>query len=84
MGLLTTLVTLPLAPVKGVMWLGEIIEEQVDQQLHDPANVRRELEEIEEAAAAGALSPEEKDEAQQAVLNRMISRGSAGADRTKE
>ncbi|MEU5841014.1 gas vesicle protein GvpG [Rhodococcus sp. NPDC047139] len=78
MGLVTSLLTLPLAPVKGVMWLGEIIEEQVDQQLHDPANVRRELEQIEEAAAAGELSPDEKDAAQQAVLNRMISRsGSA-------
>ncbi|MBF0660849.1 gas vesicle protein GvpG [Rhodococcus sp. (in: high G+C Gram-positive bacteria)] len=83
MGLLTTLITLPLAPVKGVMWVGEIIEEQVEQQLHDPANVRRELEEIENAAAAGDISPEEKDDAQQAVLNRMISPGGPGADRMK-
>ncbi|BDB63164.1 MULTISPECIES: gas vesicle protein GvpG [Rhodococcus] len=84
MGLLTSLFTLPLVPVKGVMWLGEIIQEQVEQQLHDPANVRRELEQIEEAAEAGELTPEEKDEAQQAVLNRMISRGGSGPAEGKE
>lgn len=73
MGLVTALLTLPLAPVKGVLWLGEVIQEQVEQQLHDPANVRRELEQLDEAERAGEISKEEKDEAQQAVLNRMIS-----------
>lgn len=72
MGLLTSILTLPLAPVRGVIWLGEVIQEQVEQKLHDPATIRRELEAIDEAAAAGELSEEERAEAQQAVLNRLI------------
>jgi hypothetical protein len=72
MGLLSSIFLLPLAPVRGVIWLGEVIQDQVEQQLHDPATIRRELEEIDEAAAAGRLSEEERKQAQQAVLDRMI------------
>ncbi|MGK8509840.1 gas vesicle protein GvpG [Nocardia asiatica] len=71
MGLLSTILTLPIAPVRGVIWLGEVIQDQVEQQMHDPANMRRELEEINAAAAAGQLSEEERKQAQQAVLDRM-------------
>lgn len=72
MGLLTAIAALPLAPVRGVLWLGELIQDQVEQQLHDPATIRRELEEIEEDAAAGRISEEERARAQQEVLGRMI------------
>ncbi|EME66544.1 MULTISPECIES: gas vesicle protein GvpG [Rhodococcus] len=75
MGLISAILTLPLAPVKGVLWLGEVIQDQVEQKMHDPATIRKELEEIDEAAAAGHLSEEEKEKAQQAVLDRMIRPG---------
>ncbi|MGK8489889.1 gas vesicle protein GvpG [Nocardia asiatica] len=74
MGLLSTILTLPVAPVRGVIWLGEVIQDQVEQKMHDPANMRRELEEIDAAAAAGQLSEEERKQAQQAVLDRMTGR----------
>ncbi|MGW0018092.1 gas vesicle protein GvpG [Rhodococcus sp. NPDC003382] len=72
MGLISSVLTLPIAPIRAVLWLGELIQDQVEQQLHDPATIRRELEEIDEAAAAGRLTEDEKAAAQQAVLNRMI------------
>ncbi|MGX4708108.1 gas vesicle protein GvpG [Rhodococcus ruber] len=75
MGLISAILTLPLAPVKGVLWLGEVIQDQVEQKMHDPATIRKELEEIDEAAAAGHLSEDEKEKAQQAVLDRMIRPG---------
>ncbi|MDE1670363.1 gas vesicle protein GvpG [Nocardia gipuzkoensis] len=74
MGLLSTILALPVAPVRGVIWLGELIQDQVEQQLHDPATMRRELEEIDAAAAADQLSEEERKQAQQAVLDRMTGR----------
>lgn len=74
MGLLTSLLSLPLAPVRGVVWLGELIQEQVEQQMHDPADIRRELDELDDAVAAGRLSEPEYRQAQQQVLNRMIPR----------
>ncbi|WP_454195645.1 gas vesicle protein GvpG [Nocardia sp. Marseille-Q1738] len=72
MGLLSSILTLPIAPVRGVIWLAEVIQDQVEQQLRDPATMRRELEAIDEAAAAGQLSEEERKQAQQAVIDRMI------------
>ncbi|MEU2253764.1 gas vesicle protein GvpG [Nocardia xishanensis] len=75
MGLLSAIFTLPLAPVRGVIWLGEIIQDEVERKLHDPATIRRELEAIDEAAAAGQLTEEERVQAQQAVLDRMMRPG---------
>ncbi|MEU1999093.1 gas vesicle protein GvpG [Nocardia gamkensis] len=73
-GVVTSILSLPVAPVRGVIWLGELIQDQVDQKMHDPALMRRELEEIDAAAAAGQLSEEERKQAQQAVLDRMTGR----------
>jgi hypothetical protein len=39
--------------------------------MHDPVRLRRELEDIDRAAAAGELSAEEAAQAQQEILNRM-------------
>ncbi|WP_459546631.1 gas vesicle protein GvpG [Nocardia sp. X0981] len=72
MGLLWSIVSLPWAPVRGVIWVSEVIQEQVEQQLRNPASVRRELEQIEADAAAGRITEEERDRAQQEVLDRMI------------
>lgn len=74
MGLLTSLLSLPLAPVRGVIRLGELIQDQVEQQLHDPAVLRRELDELDDAAAAGRLTEQEYRQAQQQVLDRMLPR----------
>ncbi|MGW5921737.1 gas vesicle protein GvpG [Nocardia fluminea] len=71
MGLITSLLGLPLAPVRGVVWLSEVIQDQVEQQLRDPAVLSGELEEIDRAAEDGRLTEEERTRAQQAVLDRM-------------
>ncbi|MFI7664662.1 gas vesicle protein GvpG [Nocardia sp. NPDC049526] len=85
MGLVSAILSLPLAPVRGVIWLGELIQDQVEQQLQDPAAVRRELEEIDAAAAAGRLSDEERKQAQQSVLDRRLrSAGGTTAPNRKE
>ncbi|MCW2877588.1 MAG: hypothetical protein JWQ95_1688 [Sphaerisporangium sp.] len=73
MGLFKLLFGWPLAPVHVLIRLGELIEEQVETQLHDPASVRRQLEEVEEARAAGLISEEEEDRATEEILQRMIS-----------
>lgn len=43
MGLLTALVTLPLAPVRGVVWVAEQVADEAEHQLYDPARLRSEL-----------------------------------------
>ncbi|MBK1788272.1 gas vesicle protein GvpG [Prauserella cavernicola] len=71
MGLLSFITGLPLAPVRGVISLGKVVQEQVESELYDPASVRRELEAAEEARAAGEITAEEEARIQQAALDRM-------------
>ncbi|QHE67026.1 gas vesicle protein GvpG [Rhodococcus sp. WAY2] len=73
MGLLSFVFTLPLAPVRGVISLAEVIQRQVEQEMHNPATARRELEELEEARERGDITAEEEEQAQQAILDRMTS-----------
>lgn len=71
MGFLTGLVTLPLAPVRGVIWIAERIEEQASRELSDQGQIIRQLEELEDARDAGEISAEEADRAEAALLGRL-------------
>jgi Gas vesicle protein G len=71
-GLFSAIAKLPLAPVYGVMSLAEVIQRQVEQELHNPANTRRQLEELDEARARGDLSPEEERDAQKEILETRV------------
>ncbi|TMR23866.1 gas vesicle protein G [Nonomuraea turkmeniaca] len=74
MGLISLLFGWPLAPVKGVIRLGELIQEQAERQMHDPAVIRRRLEEIEELQASGAMSEEEAAREVELVFQRVTGR----------
>lgn len=71
MELLTLLFRLPFLPVRGFVRLAEIIRDEADRQLHDPAAVRRQLEEAAEARAAGRLSEEEEAQVEAAAVGRL-------------
>ena len=49
MGLIKGLLTLPLAPVRGTVWVAEQVQEEAERQYYDPAVIRRQLEEVERA-----------------------------------
>lgn len=72
MGLFSSIAMLPLAPVRGVISLAEVIQRQVEQELHNPANTRRQLEALEEARERGEISPEEEREAQKQILETRV------------
>jgi hypothetical protein len=78
MGLFSGLLLLPLAPVRGVVWLAEQLEREAERQLNDPATVRREIDEVEAAYAAGELSADERDERQDALVARLLAARSRG------
>ena len=68
MGIFSTIVGLPFAPIRGVISLGEVIARQAEQTLNDPATTRRQLEELELARERGEISAEEENEAQKQIL----------------
>jgi gas vesicle protein GvpG len=78
MGLLTGLLTLPLAPVRSVAWLAERILEEAEHQLYDPAVIRRKLVQIEAEVRAGRLPEEEAAALENELLGRMMERRRSG------
>jgi hypothetical protein len=65
-------VTFPYAPVRGVTALARVLLRQAENELYGQASIRRQLEELDEAAAAGRISAAERAQAQQAILDRLI------------
>lgn len=72
MDLLSEILALPIAPVRAVLALGELIQRRAEEQLHDPATARRELEELERARAEGRISAEEQAAAERQIVERMM------------
>ena len=72
MGLLTLPFRLPLLPVRGVIWLAQIIDEEAERQLYDPANIRRQLEEAEEAQRAGDISERDVARIEEQATGRLV------------
>ena len=72
MGFLDGLLLLPLAPVRGVVWLGEQLNELAGQQATDPTLIRGQIAEIEEAREAGMISDEEAEEREGPLLRGLI------------
>ena len=77
MGLITGLLTLPLAPVRGVVWLGEKLEAEARRQMSDPATVRRQLAEVDAAFQAGEITEQERDQLEDELVARLLEGGQA-------
>jgi gas vesicle protein GvpG len=72
MGLISGLLTWPLAPVRCVGWIAEQVLEEAERQWADPEVVERALLEVDEKLAAGELSPEEAAEMEEALVARLV------------
>jgi hypothetical protein len=70
-GLFTGLLTLPLAPVRGVVWVAERVAEEVERELYDEGNIRRQLLQVELDHEDGKLSDEDRDAQQEVLLERL-------------
>jgi gas vesicle protein GvpG len=71
MGFLTGLVLLPLAPLRGTIWLAEKLTEVAEHELDDDATVRRLLVEAEIAFESGELTEEEYELIEDELLERL-------------
>lgn len=71
MGLFTALLTLPLAPVRGVVWVAEKVAEETECELYDEGRIRAELLGLEFEAEEGKLSPEEVGAREDELLQRL-------------
>ena len=75
MGLLTGLLTLPLAPVRGTIWIAERLLEEAERELNDPAALEQQLLHAEERYERGEISAEEFERLEDELLRRLTARG---------
>jgi hypothetical protein len=71
MGLFSGLATLPLAPVRGVVWVAEQLAEEADRRLYDEDTIKRELFQLEIDEQDGVISAEEREAMERDLLDRL-------------
>ena len=77
MGILTGLLTLPLAPVRGTVWIAERLLEEAERQRRDARAIEAALVEAEAAYERGELTADELDEIEDELLGRLLPQGGA-------
>jgi hypothetical protein len=70
-GLFTSLITLPLAPVRGTAWVAQQVAEEAERQLYDESNIRRELLQLELDHEAGVIEDEDYVQRSDELLERL-------------
>ncbi len=71
MGLIGRLLTLPLAPVYGSVWVIDQVLLTAEREYYDPEPVRRELVELEREFTAGRIGEEEFDRREDELLDNL-------------
>jgi hypothetical protein len=71
MGLIGGLLTLPLAPARGLVWVLEQVVDEAEAQLHDPVRILAELADAEAALERGEIDEETYEELERELLGRL-------------
>lgn len=71
MGLLTQLLTLPLAPVRGTVWVLDQVLLAAEREFYDPEPIQAQLAELERQLLDGRIGPEEFDAREDELLDRL-------------
>ena len=72
MGILSGLLTLPLAPIRGTVWVAEQVRDEAEREFYDPAVIRRQLDQIAEARREGTIEEQDADAAERELVRRLI------------
>ena len=71
MGLIGGLLTLPLAPARGLGWVLDQVVQEAEAQLHDPTRIRAELADAEAALERGEIDEETYENVERELLGRL-------------
>lgn len=81
MGLITGLLTLPVAPLRGVVAVAEQVRRQAEEAYYDPAAIRAELEDVSAQRDAGELSEEDATAREDELIERLMVGREIGGER---
>jgi len=71
MGLITGLLTLPLAPIRGTIWIAEQLAAEAERELRGEQSARRRLLVAERQLELGLLTQEEYEVIEEAALDQL-------------
>ncbi|WP_328741002.1 gas vesicle protein GvpG [Streptomyces erythrochromogenes] len=71
MGLLTYLLTLPVAPVRAVTWVAQRVVDQAEEEYYDPAPIWRGLADLERQLLCGEIDQETFDRQEDELIDRL-------------
>ncbi|MFJ3842017.1 gas vesicle protein GvpG [Streptomyces sp. NPDC090054] len=71
MGLLTYILTLPLAPVRAVTWVAQRVVDQAEEEYYDPAPIWRRLADLEQQLLRGEIDQETFDRREDELIDRL-------------
>jgi len=77
MGLITGLLTLPLAPLRGTIALAELLLDEAEAMLNDPDRVLQELEHVEQLREQGIVTEDEATAWEDTLIERLSRAGSS-------
>ena len=77
MGLIREVFLLPLAPVRGVGWVMQLVIDEAERERAATASPARALEELTAAVATGELTPAEAEALEAQLVEQMIAAAAA-------
>ncbi|WP_405780406.1 gas vesicle protein GvpG [Streptomyces sp. NBC_00859] len=82
MGLLSGVLLLPLAPVRGVMWVSDRLVDAAEQELYDPGVIRAQLAELNRSLDDGEIDLPQFEREEERLLDLLDRKLPAPARRT--
>jgi hypothetical protein len=73
MGLIKELLLLPVAPLRGTVWVADQVRVEAERQWSDPAVIGAELDEIQALREAGAIEDADADAREDELVERLLS-----------
>ncbi|MGY0490333.1 gas vesicle protein GvpG [Streptomyces sp. WG-D5] len=71
MGLLSEVLLLPLAPVRGSLWVLDQVVADAERQYYDPSAIQAQLRQLEAQLEAGEIDEETFDRTEDELLDRL-------------
>jgi hypothetical protein len=74
MGLMGALIGLPIAPLRGVRWVTEVLANEAERELETRESPQRRLAELDAQRANGEIGDEDAEALEAELIERMLSR----------
>ena len=72
MGLITGILGLPVAPLRGVIAAADQVRRQAEEEFYDPVAIRHQLEEVQRLREEGSLTEEEAIMWEDELIERLM------------